>query len=279
MNWALLGMTVALVIGFGSSSRLASAYGIAVTSTMVITSVLFYFAARHVWKSSVVLAAGATAVFLTVELAFLSANVPKIPHGGWVPLVLAAAVYTVMATWKRGRQLLAERLRAITIPLEDLPARLAAQPPVRVPGTAVFMTGASGAVPPALVHNLAHNRVLHEKVILLTVITEPKPRVSAVECMDVKPVAPGIHAVRARYGFMQEADVPRDLRDCPDLAFDPGQATYFLGRETLLATPVPGMAIWREKLFAFVSRNALRATAYYRIPPDRVFEVGVEVQL
>ena len=279
VNWALLVLTVSLVCGFRSSSGLASAYGIAVTSTMVITTLLFYLAVREIWGWSRVRAVLVCGCFLAVDMAFFGANLPKVPHGGWVPLVAAAVVYLVMTTWKRGRQILAQRLIEKMVPLEDLQATLEAIAAARIPGTAVFLTGNAGRLPPSLVHNLKHNRVLHEKVVLLTVLTEDTPHVRGARRVEAVAVAHGMYSVQARYGFMEDANVPRALGLCKELAFNPEEATYFLGRETLLATPRRGMAMWRERLFALLSRNALRATAYFHIPPDRVFEVGVQVEL
>ena len=279
INWGLLALTVALVLGFRSSSGLAAAYGIAVTSTMVITTLLFYLAAREVWGWGLVHAVAICGIFLAVDLSFFGANLPKVPHGGWVPLAVAAAVYLVMATWKQGRRILADRLQEKTTALDELQATLKATRPLRVPGTAVFLTGNQGRVPPALVHNLEHNHVLHEKVVLLTVLTEDTPHVRSAGRVHAGEMAPGIFSVQVRYGFMEDANVPRALKACAGLDFDPDSTTYFLGRETLLATRRPGMAIWREKLFALLSRNARRATAFFRIPPERVFEVGVQVEL
>lgn len=279
VNWALLVLTVCLVCGFRSSSGLAAAYGIAVTSTMVITTLLFYLAAREVWgwgRGAALLLCGA---FLFLDLAFFGANLPKIPHGGWVPLLAATVVYLVMTTWKRGRAILSDRLRDKTVSLEELETVRLALQPARIPGTAIFLTGNSGRIPPALIHNLEHNRVLHEQVVLLTVLTEDVPHVRDAQRVQAAQIAPGIHTVVVRCGFMEYAHVPRALRQCRELQFDPDEATYFLGRETLLATDRPGMALWRERLFALLSRNALRATTYFRIPPERVFEVGVQVEL
>ena len=279
INWGLLALTVALVLGFRSSSGLAAAYGIAVTSTMVITTLLFYLAAREVWGWGLVHAVAICGIFLAVDLSFFGANLPKVPHGGWVPLAVAAAVYLVMATWKQGRRILADRLQEKTTALDELQATLKATRPLRVPGTAVFLTGNPGRVPPALVHNLEHNHVLHEKVVLLTVLTEDTPHVRSAGRVHAGEMAPSIFSVQVRYGFMEDANVPRALKACAGLDFDPDSTTYFLGRETLLATRRPGMAIWRERLFALLSRNARRATAFFRIPPERVFEVGVQVEL
>ena len=279
INWTLMLATIALVLGFRSSSNLAAAYGVAVTSTMVITTLLLYVVMREVWRWSPLGAALPTALFLVLDLAFFSANIVKVPQGGWFALVIAAVVYLLMATWKRGRELLADRLRERMASLREFVTEAAAVLP-RVPGTAIFMTKSLTGTPPALVHNLEHNKVLHERVVLLNVITEAIPQVPKEERLKVEDLGHGFHSVIAHYGFMEHPNVLEILGRCEAHGLDlhPYRSTFFLGREALLATPRPGMAIWREKLFAFMARNALRATTYYRIPPDRVFEVGVYVE-
>ncbi len=282
INWTLMGSTIALVVGFGSSSNLASAYGIAVTSTMVITTLLLFVVARELWGWSLPLAVAMTSVFLAVDLAFLGANIVKIPSGGWFPLVIGSGIYLLMKTWKRGRAILRTRLQEHTMPLEDLFAMLDRDAPHRIPGTAVFMVGTPDTTPPALIHNLRYNSVLHEQVIFLTVLTEEDPYVPRTERAEVAPLRPGFYSIKMRYGFMENPNVPRALQRLriPGLEIIPAKTTYFLGHESILSTPKPsGMARWRERLFAFMSRNALPATAFFRIPPDRVFEVGVQVDI
>ncbi len=281
ISWALMVSAIGLVIGFGSSSNLAAAYGVAVASTMVITTLLLYVVARELWGWSWISAALLTGGFLAVDLAFFSANIIKVPHGGWFPLVVGGVVYTMLATWKRGREILRQRLGERSVPLDILLADIAADPPERVPGTAVFMTGNPGVTPPALVHNLTHNKVLHQQVIFLSVLTEEVPRVPADQRVSVQGLGQGFYAVTARYGFMQDPDVPWVLERCREHGLDIRleATTFFLGRETLLASERPGMARWREKLFAFMSRNAARATAFFRIPPEQVMEVGVQIEL
>jgi len=281
INWALMVSTIALVIGFGSSSNLAAAYGVAVSSDMVITTIVLAVVTRSLWKWSWPAVAAVAAVFLGADLAFFSANVIKVPQGGWFPLVVATAVFTLMATWKRGREVLYGRLRERAVPLELLMGDVAAEPPARVPGTAVFMTPNVGATPPALVHNLAHNKVLHEQVIFLSVVTEEVPAVSAQERVQVKDLGQGFYWVTARYGFMQDPSVPDILERAKGLGVESRleATTFFLGRETLISTDRPGMARWRERLFSIMSRNAQRATAFFKIPPDQVFEVGVQVEM
>lgn len=281
VNWALALATIALVLGFRSASNLAGAYGVAVTSTMVITTLLLYVVAREQWHWSLVAAGLLAAFFLSFDLAFFGANLVKIPHGGWFPLAVAAVVYTLMATWQRGRELLYGRLRERAVPLDILLGDIKADPPIRVPGTAVFMTPNPGATPPALVHNLTHNKMLHEQVVFLTVLTEEVPIVPPEDRVRAEDVGDGFYWVTARYGFMQDPSVPDILERVGAFGLEVRleATTFFLGRETLLATERPGMARWREALFSFMSRNALRATAFFKIPPDQVFEVGVQVEM
>ncbi len=281
INWGLMLATVGLVLGFRTSSHLAAAYGVAVTGTMAITTVLFAMAARRRWRWSLAAAGLVGTGLLAVDLGFFGATLVKVEHGGWFPLVVAAVVFTVLTTWKRGREILAERLGAAGEPLERLLERLAADPPPRVEGTAVFLTSSLSGVPPALVQNLKHNKVLHEQVVLLTVVTEEVPHVPAEDRLEVEPLGQGFYRMRAWYGFMEDPNVPRLLELARRQGFrcSLSETTFFLGRETLIPSERPGMALWREKLFAFLSRNAQRATAFFRIPPERVIEVGTQVEL
>jgi KUP system potassium uptake protein len=281
VNWALMFLTVTLVFGFGNSSNIAGAYGVALSTLMVITTLMFFVMCREVWGWTMLKAVLVSGSFLIIDTLFFAANALKIPAGGWVPLVIALIVYLLMMTWKRGREVLAKRMMEKTVPLKLLLADLAAEPPVRVPGTAVFMYGSPDGTPPALVLNLAHNKVLHEKIIFLTVLTEDVPHVAPEHRVTVKRSGKGFHAVIARYGFMQDPDIDEVLAACKanNLDIPLEGTTFFLGRETLIASDRPGMAIWRERLFAFMSRNALRATAFFKIPPNQVFEVGAHVEL
>src|SRR3989454_851717 len=281
VNWALMVLTCALVLGFRTSSNIAGAYGVALSTLMLITTLMFYVMSREVWGWSFARAATVAGLFLCVDLPFFAANMLKIRYGGWVPLVIAAAIFLLMTTWKRGREILAKRMLEKTVPLKMLLADLAAEPPIRVPGTAVFMYGTADHTPPALVHNLAHNKVLHEKVVFLTVVTEDVPHVEPTERVTVKRMGKGFHAVVARYGFMDDPDIEDVLGCCRAESLDirTEGTTFFLGRETLVASDRPGMAEWREQLFAFMSRNALRATAFFKIPANQVFEVGTQVEL
>ncbi|HEU5261180.1 MAG TPA: potassium transporter Kup [Gemmatimonadales bacterium] len=281
VNWGLMVATIWLVVTFRSSSNLAAAYGVAVTGTMAITTVLFYLVARKRWNWGLERILPLAAFFLAIDLAFLGATLVKIAQGGWFPLAVAAGVYVLMTTWKRGREILAERLRAASPPLDRVLADVRAGNAVRVPGTAVFLTGSPHATPLALVQNLKHNKVVHEQVVLLTIVTEEIPHVAAEERLEVESLGLGFYRLTGWYGFMEDPNIPRLLERARayGLVCDPDETTYFLGRETLLATERPGMAIWREKLFAFLSRNQQRAAAFFHIPPDRAIEVGALIEM
>jgi KUP system potassium uptake protein len=281
VNWILMLSTVGLVLGFRTSSALAAAYGIAVTSTMVITTLLAYLVARRSWGVSRPLAGSLAGFFLVLELGFFSANIIKIPHGGWFPLVIGAFLYLLLSTWKKGRALLASRLRERLYPFARFMEDIASAPPHRVPGTAVFMTSNLVGTPPTLLHNLEHNHVLHERVILLTVVTADIPHVAEGARFGVELLGHGFFRVTLRYGFMEEPDVPGALLAGAEhrLPIEVEQTTFFLGVETLLSTNREGMARWRERLFALMSRNAVRATSFFRIPPERVVELGMQIEL
>jgi KUP system potassium uptake protein len=280
VNWALMVATIAMVIGFGSSTSLAGAYGIAVTLTMVITAVLLHVVMTDRWKWPKALAFAVTGILLSIDASFLGANLLRIVDGGWLPLLIGAVIFTLMTTWKRGRQILGERLTARAIPIETFIARITADPPVRVPGTAVFMTAQPRGTPPALTHNLRYNKVLHEQVIVLVVRTEPVPHVPDGERISMCPLGHGLYDVTVRYGFVEEPDVPAALVQVEQLGVPIGdEVLYFLGRETIIVTPREGMAVWREKLFVLMSRNAQRATAFFKLPAERVVELGVQVEM
>jgi KUP system potassium uptake protein len=279
-NWALMVMTIMIVIGFGSSSALAAAYGIAVTMTMVITALLLHVVMVQRWRWPKPLAFLVTGTFLTVDLSFFAANALKILHGGWLPLVIGGVIFTLMTTWKKGRQILGERLTARSVPIEDFLARVREYPPVRVPGTAVFMTAQSGGTPPALTHNLRYNKVLHEKVVILTVQTQSVPHIDEDQRVTMRTIGEGLFDVTVRYGFMEDPDVPAALARAEQLGLHAGaDVLFFLGRETIIVTSREGMAPWREKLFVLMARNAVRATAFFRLPAERVVELGVQVEM
>jgi KUP system potassium uptake protein len=282
LNWMLLVGVVVVVLGYRSATALAAAYGIAVTMTMAITTVLAYVVARERWGVRRAVALPVAALFLVVDLAFFSANAVKVADGGWFPLALAVVLFTLMTTWKRGREILGAKLRASSLDLKDLLESFGGEhAPVRVSGTAVFMTGNPEGTPPALLHNLKHNKVLHEQVVLLTILVEEVPRVSAEERVEVEPLEQGFVRVIARYGFAENPSIPDILKRGREkgLQFQLMSTSFFLGRETLIPSKKPGMAMWREALFAVMSRNARSATAFFRIPPNRVVELGAQVEL
>jgi KUP system potassium uptake protein len=281
VNWMLMIGCIALVLGFGTSSKMASAYGIAVTFTMLITNVLFFYAARRLWKWGVFKTLAMCSLFFMLEIAFAGANVVKIAHGGWVPLAIALVVFTLMSTWKSGRALLGQRLSASTFPADLFLDDIAQNPPHRVAGTAVFLAGNAEGTPLALLHNLKHNKVLHERVVLLTVTTADTPHVDPEERVRMEKLREGFYRVRGYYGFMEEPSVPELLAECTEkgLEFKYEDTTFFLSRETIIPSDKPGMWIWRERLFAYMSRNAQRATAFFRLPANRVVELGMQIEI
>jgi len=278
VNWALMLATIGLVLGFKSSSNLAAAYGIAVTLTMVITTVLAYFWVRHVWGWSPLKASLLSLLFLAPELVFMGANAIKIEHGGWFPLAVGAAIFATMFSWKRGREILAQRFREQMLPLSDFFDLMRVDVPARVPGTAVFMTSTGDGTPPALLHNFLHNRVVHQQIILLTVMTSDSARVAESERLTVQELQDGFRRVIGRYGFMEQPDAPKLLQRA-GLIGSVEHVTFFLGRENLTATERPGMAKWRVAIFAFLTRNAQSATKFFNIPSDRVMEIGAQIEL
>ncbi len=294
VNWLLLCACVALVLAFGSSSDLAAAYGVAVTATMLITSILLAVVAREVWRWSVPAVAASMGLFLLIDTAFLGANLAKVLHGGWFPLVVGALVFTVMTTWRRGRQELRARLGSSELAIDRFLGSIRAAPPRRVPGTAVVMHGVKGVVPPVLLANLRYNHVLHQTVVMLAVETAEEPRVLRAERTTVKAYGDGFFQVVLRFGFMERANVPAALADLvhPYLNLDPDVTTYFLGRELVMPAerrrPLPPQAgrktgsplpLWRQRLFALLARNAVNAAYYYSLPSEHVIEVGVQVEL
>lgn len=281
VNWTLMLACIGLVVGFGSSSRLAAAYGVAVTTDMVFTTILFCAVGRLLWHWEWWKVGLVGACFLAVDLAFWTANLVKIPHGGWFPLVVAAIVFTMITTWKRGRAILAQRIGHGAMPVEDFLRSIRDFPPVRVPHTAVFMYGRADGVPPALLHNMKHNLTLHERVVLLNIQTLDIPRVPDAERIEVEDLGEGFWRVSGRYGFAEGPDVPAllELAAAHGLALTVPRTSFFLSRETLLPSRRRGMALWREKLFVVMARNSTPATAYFRIPANRVVELGAQVRL
>jgi KUP system potassium uptake protein len=282
VNWTLMAACIILVLGFRSSSNLAAAYGIAVISTMTITSLVLLVVARERWRWGRLKVAAVVGVFLSIDIAFFGANIVKIPHGGWFPIAGAIVIFTMMTTWKQGRRALAGLLLSNAQPIDEFLEAIALNPPIRVRGTAVFMSGNAAGTPPALAHNLKHNQVLHERVILLTAKTQQTPRVSEQERTHIERLTNGFWRVTVNFGFMEEPNVASALVgiDRPDLRIDPESVTYFLGRETLIPTKrVATMALWRERLFVTMSRNAMNATNYFSLPPDRVVELGAQLEI
>jgi KUP system potassium uptake protein len=281
VNWLLMFSTFGLVIGFQKSTNLAAAYGVAVTTTMVITTLLAYVVARRLWNWSFAAVAPVAAFFLLIEGSFFGANIIKVPDGGWFPLLIGLIVYTLMATWKKGRAILAERLQQGALPFEQFVETVRPDSPPRVPGTAIFMARDPNATPTALLHNLKHNKVLHSRVILLSLQNEEIPHVSSEERLEIQDMGKEFYRVIAHYGFMENPRVPDVLERLREkgVQLDIMSTTFFLSRETLIPSKRPGMALWREKLFALMSRNALRPTDFFRIPANRVVEMGMQVKL
>lgn len=281
INWSLLVAVIALVIGFGSSTDLAGAYGVAVTGMMVIDTILAFVVITTLWKWSKWIAVPLLLVFLVIDLTIFSATAVKLFHGGWFPIMVGLILFTLFATWHKGRQQMMWKLAPGTIGLEPFIQSVTEHPPVRVPGTAVFLTAAAEGVPHALLHNLNHNKVLHERIILLTVDTRDIPHVADDERIDIQPLGGEFYRVIVHYGFKDEPDVPRALEfaAAKGLKFEMMETSFFLSRQTLVPKAGPGMALWREKLFAVMARNAASATTYFKIPANRVVELGTRIEL
>ena len=282
LNWILLTAVLAAVIGFGSSSKLASAYGIAVAGTMLIDTFLTFFVIRYGWGYHLLIAVSATAFFMVVDIAFFSASLLKIGEGGWFPLTVGAVVFTLMATWRRGREILLTRLRESSVPLDMFLASLMRHPPTRVSGTAVFLTSTHGAVPHALLHNLAHNKVLHERVVFLTVVIKDVPWVPAKERIHIDDLGNNCFQLTVDFGFKDRPDVMQALAQCREheLEFQPLQTSFFLSRETVIASiRYEGMALGRERLFSTLARNAGSPVEYFNLPANRVIELGTQVEI
>jgi KUP system potassium uptake protein len=283
INWLLLGLVLAAVFGFGSSSALASAYGVAVTGTMTVTTILTFFVIRYGWGYPLWLCLFATGFFFLIDVTFFSAALLKIFEGGWFPLLLGITMFTVMTTWRRGREVMFARLNEASVPLAPFLKSLFKDPPYRVPGTAVFLTATPDATPHALLHNLNHNKVLHERVVFLTVEIRDVPWVTFEERVTCERLGHGCWRVRVRYGFMNRPDVMRALEVCGALGleFDFMQTSFFLSRQQVV--PAPGgilhMVRWRERMFAAMARNAGNITDYFNIPTNRVIELGTRVEI
>ena len=282
INWLLLAAVLAAVIGFGSSSRLASAYGVAVTATMLVDTLLAFFVIRYLWRYPLWLCLFASGFFVIVDLSFFSATLLKVADGGWFPLAIGALVFTVMTTWRQGRSIMFARLRRVSVPLEPFLQSLFAEPPQRVPGTAVFLTATPEATPHALLHNLNHNKVLHERVVFLTADVTDEPWVPFEKRVALTKLGHGCWRMSLRYGFMNEPDIAQALEIAGTLGleFDMMTTSFFLSRESVV--PVgqgEGMALWRERLFAAMARNAGNAADYFKLPTKRVIELGTKVEI
>jgi KUP system potassium uptake protein len=281
VNWFLSICTILIVIGFRSSSALAAAYGIAVTMTMIITALLLHVVAVERWRWPQPAAIAVTTTFLVIDVTFFSANLLKVLQGGWLPIAIGITLFTLMTTWKTGRRIVAERLMARAYPLEAFVTAVRTAPQTRVPGTAIFMTAQPSGTPAALIHNLRYNKMLHQHVVVLTVATVPTPHVAADDRVTVQSMGASIFNARIQYGFMEDPDVPEVLGHLRQsgVPIDADDVTFFLGRETIVVGRRKGMAVWREKLFVLMARNAVRATAFFKLPPERVVELGVQVEM
>lgn len=281
INWFLLVACLVLVVTFGPSSRLAAAYGVAVTLTMLITTLLIAAVAYHRWKLSAVVVLAMLVPFAIVDVAFVSANLFKIPAGGWIPLLVGVVGFTLFTTWRTGRILVSRRIERQDLSIERFIDGLSAHPPVRHPGTGVYLHRTPGRVPPAFLANLRYNESLHGSVVFLSVVTDDRPHVPAAQRDEITHYDLGFHELVVHYGFTDEPDLSTHLRETlvPGVSFDPSHTTFFLGREQISATPRPGMAIWRERLFALMSRNVSDPSAHFDLPSDRCVDIGEHVDI
>lgn len=281
VNWALMVACVALVFGFRTSSNLAAAYGMAVTLTMLITTLLFHFAAQRLWKWGFWTTLAITVPAFLIEVAFFAANSLKIIHGGWFPLAVGLLVFTLMTTWRTGRRLLWQRVRTTALPTAQFLESISRRELLRVKGTGVYLAGNPEGVPIALLHNLKHNKVLHDRVIFLTVVVHETSRVDDASRITVEDLGQRFWRVKVGYGFMEEPDVPDVLRRCADygLKLREAETSFFLSRETIISTRKSGMARWRENLFAVMARNSQSATSFFQLPANRVVELGMQVEI
>ncbi|PWF42879.1 potassium transporter Kup [Massilia glaciei] len=281
VNWLQFGAVVFAVVIFGSSTNLASAYGIAATATMLTTTLLTFFVVRYGWHYSKWIAIGATCFFLIFDITLFASTSLKIVSGGWFTVALSLLMVFIMLTWRKGRELVFENLKAHLIPLPEFLSSLFDSPPHRVPGTAIFFRAVGDGVPHAMLHNLLHNKVLHERVVFLTVVSSDIPTVPANERVKVESLGQDCYQVSLSYGFIDNRDVPADLLLCAEygLTFEPMETSYFIARQTVIATPGSGMAMWREHLYASMAKNARDAADYFKLPPNRVIELGTQVEI
>jgi KUP system potassium uptake protein len=280
VNWVLMISVILLVLTFRNSSNLASAYGIAVTGAMLIDTCLMAVLFVAVWRWKLWFALPIAGLFFLVDGSFFAANLPKVPDGGWFPLLVGAFAFTLLTTWARGRKLMRDRMSEVALPIAIF-AKSAKNSATRVPGTAIFMASNNGGVPSALLHNIKHNKVLHERVVILTVQIADVPYVDPGERFEIHTVSEGLYRVVLHYGFMEETDVPAALKansQCGGL-FDMMHTSFFLSRQTLIASKRPGMAIWREKLFSWMLRNSATAMQFFRLPTNRVVELGSQLEI
>ncbi len=279
VNWVLMALTLGLTLGFRSSDSLAAAFGIAVSMTMLLTSILMFLTMREIWGWSLPVSAAVAGLFVIVDLAFVSANMMKVFDGGWFPLVVAALVFFLMFTWRQGRDALLRKLERDTLPLSSFIAQVHAK--TRVPGTAVYLTSRLDVVPVPLLHNLKHNKVLHERIVLLNVATANIPRVPPERRIEVANLGDNFHSVVVRYGFMEQPDIPRALEECDtrELHFNMMDTSFFVGRVTIVAEKQSRIGAIRRRVFEAMHRNALAATEFFRIPPNRVIELGGQVEI
>jgi KUP system potassium uptake protein len=281
VNWMLMLCTVSLVFGFQSSSKLAAAYGVAVTSTMLITTTLFFLVARKRWQWPLFWAAPLAGIFFLVDVPFFIANISKVLHGAWFPLVIGAVFFTVMQTWAKGRHILAEQLHKIMPPVHQFIVDLASNPPTRIDNQAVFLSGTPYTVPVALAKNVKHNRIIHARTILLHFRVEDMPRVPNLEKITTEKLGSGFHRIIARYGFMEHPalDSALALARGQGLDLDMENTSFYLGRATLVVGEKPKMARWRANMFIFMSRNAADAASFFHLPADKVIEIGVQLEI
>ena len=281
VNWILFIAVILLVLTFRTSSNLAGAYGIAVTMAMLIDSILIFVVMRRLWHWSPWLAVAIAAPLTLIDITFLAANSLKIPDGGWVPLAIGGVIFMLLTTWKRGRAVLMDRLSEDALPLNQFIESIEVAPPIRVDGTAIFMTSTLDSVPHALLHNLKHNKVLHQRVVFLTVIMRDVPFVDDAERMEVRTLGCDFYQFLAYYGFKEDPDIPELLEESGrrGFEFEMMETSFFVSRETLIPTGAPGMALWRERLFASMSKNAVKASEFFRIPTNRVVELGTQIEL
>jgi KUP system potassium uptake protein len=281
VNWVQLAVVLIAVVEFGSSDDLAGAYGIAVTATMMATTILTFFVTRYRWHLPLAVCVGATGFFFLIDIMLFSSTTLKLFHGGWFPLALGTILLTLMLTWKRGRELVFENLERHAIPLEAFMESLFVAPPVRVPGTAIFLRGESDGVPHALLHNLLHNKVLHERVVFLTIHIREEPWVEPQDQLRIVELGHNCFQLNIQYGFKDEPDIPGIMQQCAalGLVFEMMETSFFIARQTVVSAPGGGMSPWREHLYVLMSRNARAAADYYQIPPNRVIELGTQIEI